>query len=161
MRTLVTILAFSFALFTYAQETVTLEDVYLTANADYLSAVQDNNTPDAVKLLQTKVATYDVRSNSEFDQNAGGPFEMVFKNSRGKIDAFYNSSGAVVATLEKFMNIRLPYDIRNQVFKANSDWTMVENQYTSAYSDNNLIKRSYKIKLRKGDHNKDVVINLK
>lgn len=161
MRTLVTILVLSITLFTYAQETVTLKDVYLSANVDYLTAVQNDNTPDAVKLLQNQVAAYDVQSSSEYVKNTPGPFEIVFKNSSGKIDAFYDSKGTIVAANERFRNIKLPYDVRDQVFMTNSEWTMVENQYTSAYADNNVVKRAYKIKLRKGDRKKDVVINLK
>ncbi len=166
MRTLVSILAVCLTFASYAQKdnnqatSIALEDVLITSNANYLQAVQDESTPATVKKLQREVATYSLRENSEFDQSVKTPFEMVFKNAHGQIDAFYDVSGKVISSFEKFRNILLPETIRDQVFHDNLDWEMISNQYSSSYSDENKIKRTYKIKLRNGDHKKDIVIKL-
>ena len=59
MRTLVSILALGFTFLSYSQEPynqaqlVELDNVVVsTVNADYLAAVQDQNTPQEVALLQ-------------------------------------------------------------------------------------------------------------
>ncbi len=166
MRTLVTILAVSLTLVSYAQQdnnqtsTIDLDDVLVTANTSYLNAVQDESTPTTAKQLQKQVATYNVSANSEFDKTAKQSFEMIFKNAYGTIDAFYDASGKVIESYEKFKNILLPGPIRDQVFRDNLDWEMISNQYVSDYSGDNLIKRSYKVRLQNGNHKKDVVINL-
>ena len=166
MRTLVSILVFGITFLTYSQENqnqtsvLELDDVLVSANAAYLNNVQDENTPATVKQLQQEVVTYNVRDNKDFDATSDEPYEMIFKNASGMINAFYDSSGQVVATYEKFKDILLPNEIRDRVFRENSLWKMIGNQYRSTYSDNNLIKRTFKIQLQNGDHKKDIVINL-
>jgi hypothetical protein len=167
MRTLVTILAVSLTLISYAQQnnnqrpTIDLDDVLVTANLSYLNTVQDESTPATAKRLQQEVATYSVQANSDFDKSVKQPFEMIFKNAYGTIDAFYDASGKVIESYEKFKNILLPGPIRDQVFRENLDWEMISNQYVSDYSGDNLIKRSYKVRLQNGKHKKDVIINLR
>lgn len=166
MRTLVYIFVLSLTVLSTGQaqeitETqLELDDVVITTNATYLSEVQDGNTPSIVATLQRQAASYDVTKNNEFNKQVAETFEMVFRNKNGSIDAFYDNTGKIVSAMESFRNVLLPGEIRDRVYKENVDWQMTSNQYTSSYSDNDLIKRTYKIKLRKGNHKKDVVINL-
>ena len=166
MRTLVYIFVLSLTVLSTAQAQRTtetqleLDDVVITTNATYLSEVQDANTPTVVATLQREAATYDVSTSKGFDKQLKDTFEMVFKNNKGSIDAFYDSSGKIVSAMENFRDVLLPGKVRDQVFKENKDWQMTGNQYTSSYAGGDLIKRTYKIKLRNGNHKKDVVINL-
>jgi hypothetical protein len=164
MRALITILVLGISFLSYAQDPdpltkYELEDVVVTANSAYLATVQDENTPTVARMLQKQAAVYDVRSNREFDKNAPGYFEMVFKNNNGNIDAYYDNKGRIVAASEVFENVQLPNTVRQEVFKGNNEWKMTSNRYSSSYNDNDLVKRTYKIKLEKGDHKKDVVIH--
>jgi G3E family GTPase len=166
MRTLVYIFVLSLTVLstTHAQRTtetqLELDDVIITTNTTYLTEVQDTNTPTVVAQLQKEAAVYDVSNSKGFDKQVRETFEMVFRNNKGSIDAFYNSSGEIVSALENFRDVLLPGKVRDQVFKENENWQMTGNQYTSSYSAGDLIKRTYKIKLRNGNHKKDVVINL-
>ncbi|MCW5519443.1 hypothetical protein J1N09_06315 [Aureitalea sp. L0-47] len=164
MRTLITIFALGFAFLAYAQDPdpltrYELEDVVVTANSAYLATVQDENTPAVARMLQKQAATYDVRSNKEFDKNVADYFEMVFKNNSGNIDAYYDNKGRIVAASEFFKDVQLPAKVRDEVFKGNDEWKMTSNRYSSSYNDTDLVRRTYKIKLEKGDHKKDVVIH--
>ncbi|MCZ6595418.1 MAG: hypothetical protein O6943_10980, partial [Bacteroidetes bacterium] len=135
--------------------------VVSTVNANYLAAVQDQNTPQEVALLQKKAAIYDVRTSKEFNSEVKNDlFEIVFKNSKGSINAFYTSSGKIQAAYERFRNILLPRTVQRELYQSHKDWNMVGNLYVSRYEGTNLIDRSYKIQLEKGDDKKNVVIRL-
>jgi hypothetical protein len=137
-----------------------LDDVLVSANAAYLSNVQDENTPTAVALLQQEAVLYDVSANRKFDPKSSDTFEMIFKNGHGKLNAFYDATGKIIEAYESFTNVSLPKSIRDRIFKANENWQMTGNQYNSTYSDNNYINRTFKIRLQNGSHSKDIVINL-
>jgi Ca2+-binding RTX toxin-like protein len=168
MKTLVSILAVGITFLSYSQEPnnqtplVELDNVVVsTVNSNYLAAVQDQNTPQEVALLQKQAAIYDVRTSKEFDSNIKNEtFEMIFKNSNGSINAFYNASGGIESAYERFRNILLPRSVQRELYQSHKDWNMVGNQYASSYEGNDLIDRSYKIKLEKGNDKKNVVIHL-
>lgn len=168
MKTLVSILVVGITFLSYSQETnnqtqlVELDNVVVsTVNANYLAAVQDQNTPQEVALLQKQAAIYDVRTSKEFDSEVKNEtIEMIFKNSNGSINAFYNSSGRIESAYERFRNILLPRSVQRQLYRSHKDWNMVGNLYASRYEGTNLIDRSYKIQLEKGDDKKNVVIHL-
>ena len=112
-------------------------------------------------MLQTQAAIYDVRTSKEFDSEVKNEtFEMIFKNSKGSINAFYNSSGGIESAYERFRNILLPRSVQRQIYESHKDWTMVGNLYASSYEGTNLVNRSYKIKLEKGDDKENLIIHL-
>lgn len=168
MKTLVTLFALGITFLSYSQEPfnqsqlVELEDVAIsTVNTNYLRRVQDQNTPNEVAILQKEAAHYDIRSSEGFDSNIKNEsFEVIFKNSKGSINAFYTSSGKIQSAYERFNNIKLPRGVQQQMYRANKDWTMVGNSYASRYEGDDLINRSYKILLEKGADKKKVVIHL-
>ena len=135
--------------------------VVSSVNTNYLTAVQDQNTTREVALLQRDAAQYDVQSNREFDTDVkNDTFEMVFQNPNGSINAFYNKFGAIESAYERFRNILLPRSVQRELYQSHKDWTMTGNLYASAFEGGDLIDRSYKIQLQKGDENKSVVIHI-
>jgi hypothetical protein len=168
MKTLAFIFALGITFLSYSQETnnqttlVELEDVVIsTVNANYLATVQDENTPQEVARLEREAAQFDVRTSKEFDSDVKmESFEMIFKNSKGSINAFYNASGKIQSAYERFRNILLPRAVQQQLYQSHKDWSMVGNLYASRYDGNDLIDRSYKIQMVKGDEKKNVVIQI-
>lgn len=143
-----------------SESMIELEDVLVTSlNSDYLETVLDNETPKVVASLQRKAAGYNVHDSSAFDKKQSRTFEMLFTNNHGKINAFYDANGKITSTIESFKNVPLPISVRKEIQDSNSNWEMVENRYTGAYSDNQLIKRNYKVLLKNGDDTKRIVIN--
>lgn len=170
MKTLVSMLAVTLISFlSYAQEPefknqlVELDDVVLTSiNTTYLKRVQDQYTPKEVALLQREVANFDAKSDPDFSEDViTDTFEIVFKNSKGSIDAFYNKMGKIEAAYERFRNILLPRSIQQKLYQSHQGWTMIGNLYASAYEGDDLIKRSYMVQLEKDDDKKSVVFHVK
>ena len=169
MKTLVSMLVVGMISFlSFAQEPnnqtqlIELDKVVVsTVNTNYLAAVQDQNTPKEVVSLQRDAAQYDVCSNKEYDSDVKNEtFEMVFKNSNGSINAFYNAFGDIESAYERFRDILLPRSVQRELYQSHKDWTMTGNLYTSAYEGDDLKNRSYKIQLKKGDDKKNVVIHI-
>jgi hypothetical protein len=143
-----------------SESMIELEDVLVTTiNSDYLESVQDKETPKVVASLQRRAAGYNVHNSSAFDKKQSRDFEMLFANSHGKINAFYDGNGKITSTIESFKNVPLPISVRQEIQRSNANWEMVENSYNGAYNDNKLIKRNYKVLLKKGDATKRIVIN--
>jgi hypothetical protein len=166
MKTLVSILVLGITFLSYSQENhsqasvLELDDVIVSAHAAYLNKVQDEKTPAAVKRLQQEVVTYNVRMNKDFDKTSNEPYQMLFKSTSGMISAFYDASGQVVASYEKFKDIMLPEAIRDRVFRDNANWEMISNKYVSNYTDNKLTKRTFKVKLQNGNLKKDMIFDV-
>lgn len=168
MKLLVSIFAIGITFLSYAQGPnnqgylVELDHtVVAIASTEYLEVVQDQNTPQEVALLQKQVAEYDLRSSKEFDSELRNETsETVFKNSNGSISAFYNASGEIESAYERFRDILLPRAVQQQLYETHKDWTMVGNFYVSSYEGNDLIERSFKIQLQKGDDKKNLTIHL-
>ena len=142
---------------------VELDNVVVTAiNTSYLTAVQNQDTPKEVALLQQEAAQYDVQSIPSFskDVTTDDTFEIVFKNSKGFLNAFYDASGTIDASYERFRDIMLPRSIQRKIFDSHQGWTMTGNLYASAYEGGDLINRSYKIQLEKGDDKKRIMIHV-
>ena len=169
MKTLVTIFALGITFLSYSQEPnnqstlVELDDVVIAAvNSSYLTSVQDQHTPKEVALLQREVANYDVRLNPDFSEDVTtATFEMAFSNSKGSIEAFYNKQGKIASAYERFRNILLPNAIQRKLYQAHKGWTMTGNLYASAYEGDDLIDRSYKIQVVKGNDTKNVVFHIR
>ena len=168
MKTLINMLVVGMISFlSFAQQSnnqrslVELDNVVVAeVNTSYLSAVQNQNTPKEVALLQRIAAQYDVRSNSDFYKDVTtDTFEVVFKNSKGFINIFYDASGTIDASYERFRDVMLPRAIQHKIYNSHQGWNMTGNLYASAYEDGDLIDCSYKIKLEKGDDKKRIVIH--
>lgn len=130
------------------------------ANENYLYSVRDKNTLSVVRDLQEKVAAYDVTQNGKFDNKMKESFEVVFKATNGRVKAQYNRDGKILSARESFKNVVLPIEVREKAFQGNDGWVMSGNRYESLYENNNLINKSYKIKLRKGAIKKNLAINM-
>ncbi|HMB64223.1 MAG TPA: hypothetical protein VKN36_14180 [Eudoraea sp.] len=141
--------------------TVELKDVTVSAaNLHYLNSVRDQYTPEVVKELQEKAASYDVTSNAGFDKKTKDSFEVVFKASNGDIITYYNRSGKILSARENFNNVVLPMKVRKKAFQDNDGWVMSGNRYFSLYHNDDIINKVYRIKLRNGNLQKNLVIDM-
>ncbi len=168
MKTLVSILVVGITFLSYSQEssnqtqlTELVDAAISTVNTNYLMSVQDDNTPHDVAMLQKEAAQFDIRKSKDFDSKLKNEsFEVIFKNSKGSIITLYTSSGKIQSAYERFNNVKLPRSVQQQMYRSNKGWSMVGNLYASRYEGDDLINRSYKILLEKGDDKKKVVIHV-
>ena len=141
-------------------ETVELEAITVSANAEYIKAVNDSQTPDVVKELQLKAASFNPKTSPDFDSRSKKPYEAIFKATNGSLVAFYGPTGAVLSSQAKFSNVTLPMSVRKKAFENNEGWRMKSNQFLSTYVDRETTKKRYKIQLENGKRSKRMIIDL-
>lgn len=83
---------------------------------------------------------------------------ISFKSSKGYLDATYSKDGKLEKTYQKFQNIALPYDIRNQIYISHKGWTMTKNTYVASGKMNMINKEFYRIKLENGNKSQNIKI---
>ena len=140
---------------------VVLEGVIVTSpNSDYLAMVQDKNTPETVKRLERKAASFDILESPVYNK-IDKAYEVFFSNSKGRIVATYDDEGKILTSVEKFANVVVPGPIRNTVYQTYPDWTMNENTYRVTYFHNKGVKKTYHFQISKGDDTKNLKVTWK
>jgi hypothetical protein len=87
-----------------------------------------------------------------------GTYLVSFRSSKGYLEATYNKDGELERTFQKFQNIALPYDIRNQVYISHTGWTMTKNTYVASGKKDMLDKEFYSIKLERGNKTQNIKV---
>ena len=148
------LLAFGLTTLAYSQiiPTVELSEVTVYAtNYKYLNNVNTEEVASIpVKLLQQKVATYDIKS-SEYYQDDYDLYNITFFIPEGKILAAYDKDGKLLRTAEKFKDINLPSTIKSAIADRFPGWTITKDIYVVSYRDPVGAKKTYKLKLENED----------
>ncbi|MCM4153447.1 nicotinate-nucleotide adenylyltransferase [Arenibacter sp. N53] len=148
------LLAFGLTTLAYSQiiPTVELSEVTVYAtNYKYLNNVNTEEVASIpVKLLQQKVATYDIKS-SEYYQDDYDLYNITFFIPEGKILAAYDKDGKLLRTAEKFKDINLPSTIKSAIADRFPGWTITKDIYVVSYIDPVGAKKTYKLKLENED----------
>ena len=128
-----------------------LSEVVVSVNYKYLNAIDNQETAVPVKMLQEKVALYDVKK-SELYRDEYDTYTVSFFIPDGKIVAAYDKDGKIMRTIEKFKNVKLPYNVTRAIVKRFPNWKMVKDVYKVNYIDKSgITKNQYKVKLENGD----------
>ncbi len=145
------VLGFTSSLFSQVVKTEQLSEVVVTAvNYKYLNQTDNSEAAVPVKLLQRKVAAYDVK-DSDFYQDDFGYYNISFYIPEGKIVAAYDANGKILRTIERFKDIQLPVAVRASIEKRFPNWEIVGDVYRVNFSDKKGAKKSFKVKLQNGD----------
>ena len=151
-----------FASLFYAQETETgvraveLEGVTITSpNFAYLASVQDKTTPETVKVLERKAASFNLKESPVYNK-IDKAYEVFFSNSKGKIVATYDDEGKILSSFEKFTDVKAPTHIRNTVYGAYPEWKMSKNTYLVSYYKDEGVKKTYHFRISKGEETKNL-----
>lgn len=141
-------------------QTVTLKGVTVKpVNLSYLNAVLDERMPESVSDLENRAARYDVTTSEVYNENFEA-YEVMFEQSNGTIMATYDHNGRIMESLERFKDITLPLNLRQQIAKQHPGWTIHSDIYLVSYYYDKGVDKSCKIQLRKGKQKKNVKINL-
>ena len=132
-------------------ELIELSEVVITpVNYKYLNQADSKDAAIPVKMLQRKVATFNVEEQDyytdEFDF-----YTVSFYIPDGKIVAVYDQEGVVMRTIEKFNNIALPDPVAKAVLDRFPNWEVVSDVYRVTYNNKKGAKKTYKLKLQNGD----------
>lgn len=160
-KVIISLLALVFAVPVMSQEIRTeelTEVVVMAANYKYLSAADNREAPLPVKMLERKVASYDVQE-SGFYEDDWGIYTVNFYIPDGHIVAMYDSDGKVVKTIERFQDVALPAAVRNAVVQRFPNWELAGDAYRVNYSEDKGAKKTYKVKIKNGDKTMRVKLN--
>lgn len=138
----------------FAQEkTVTLEEIeILGVNYKYLDALGDEDVARPVKLLERKVATFDLTSLDGYEDEEQD-YYVYFKIPQGKILAIYDEEGVIRRTSEKFTDIKLPLAVSNAIVSKYPGWRITGDIYRVSYIKNKKTRKTYKLFIEKnGKH---------
>lgn len=131
-----------------------LREVELVAvNYKYLDATTNDEVAVPVKLLQEKVAKYDVRS-SDFYQDDYELYEVNFFIPQGTVLAAYDKDGKLLKTVERYKNVGLPSAVMKAVKEKYPNFTISKDIYLVNYHDEKGIEKRYKLKLEDPDNNR-------
>lgn len=128
-----------------------LSEVYIPArNFKYLNKVDSKVAAIPVKLLQRKVASYDIKT-ADFYYDEHDFYTVSFFIPEGKIVAEYDGNGNIIQTIEKFKNISLPLEVSQAVAKRFPNWSISRDVYLLNYHNDKGVKETYKLTLENGD----------
>lgn len=128
-----------------------LKEVELVAvNYKYLDATTSDQVAVPVKMLQEKVAKFDI-TREDFYQDEYGVYEVSFFIPVGTILAAYDRDGKLIRTIEKFKNISVPAAVREAVMEQYPKWEIIKDVYLVNYHDKKGAEKTYKLKLQNGN----------
>jgi len=141
----------------FAQEkTIELEEVeVLGLNYKYLNALGDADVAKPVKLLEQKVAAFDIKSLDGYEDEEQD-YYVYFKIPVGKILAVYDGEGEIIRTSERFKDIRLPLAVSNAIVEKYPGWTIEGDIYVVNYRKDEEIIKSYKLFIQNGEKHERV-----
>ena len=137
--------------FSQITKTEQLSEVIIVAtNYKYLNQVSQDEVAIPVKLLQRKVATYDV-TTSDFYDDEYDYYSVSFFIPEGKVLAAYDKDGKIIRTVEKYKDIALPKSVINSVVTRFPGWTIAKDAYLVNYHNEKGVDKKYKLTLENGD----------
>ena len=141
----------------FAQEkAVELEEVeVLGVNYKYLNDVGDSEVAKPVKILEKKVANFDLK-NADFYEDETQDYDVYFNIPKGSILAVYDGEGEILRTSEKFKDISLPLPVANAVLDKYPGWRISGDIYLVTYGRNKGAKKMYKLFLEKDGNRKRI-----
>ena len=134
-----------------------LETIEITANYKYLNAVDSKEVPVPIKMLEMKVAEFDL-TKAEFYVDDYDLYRVQFFIPEGKILAAYDKDGNVIRTAERFENFKLPEMVKLAITEHYPGWKVESDVYKVHYYDGDS-KRVWKVLLSKGEKKKRVKLD--
>ena len=145
------VLGLTIPAFSQITKTEKLSEVVIVAtNYKYLNQVGQDEVAIPVKMLQRKVATYDIKT-SDFYDDEYDYYSVNFFIPEGKVLAAYDKDGKIIRTVEKYKDIALPKHVVNSVVKRFPGWTIAKDAYLVNYHNEKGVTKKYKLTLENGD----------
>jgi len=120
-------------------------EVYAT-NYNYLKSIISNDIPVAIKLLERKVAKFDVKSLNNYNE-IYDTYKVLFFIPEGNISAWYDNKNNIIRTYEKFHDVKLPIPVIKSVLKTYPNWSIESDIYLVTYQQDRGANKRYKITL--------------
>lgn len=128
-----------------------LPEVTVTAvKYKYLSAVDNKELAQPVRLLERKAAEFDVK-NSEYYDDEYDEYYISFYLPEGYLLATYDKDGKLLRTAEKYKNVALPGAVSQAVAKRFPQWTIPSDVYLVTYQEEKGATKVWKLLLKNED----------
>ncbi|MBT8319161.1 MAG: hypothetical protein KJP01_03445 [Gramella sp.] len=101
---------------------------------------------------------FDINRFREESGNNDGDIYVTVKSSNGLLSAMFDKNNELVKTYQKFKNVPLPFDIRNQVYANYEGWTITKDIYTATGLQSNIDKEKYIVFLTKDNKREKIKI---
>lgn len=103
---------------------------------------------NAIKFLKEN---FDIVGFMKFheDEDVQNYFVTV-KNRKGFLKATYDRNGELVDTFQKFKDIVLPHQLRQEVYASHKGWTMVHNAYIAKGKADLINSEYYQVTMKNG-----------
>ncbi|MDX1702359.1 MAG: hypothetical protein R3250_17155 [Melioribacteraceae bacterium] len=161
MKKLITfVLLAGWVLTSYSQEVIELEETTLTFEPtaevvfeDYANGIVKVRENYAAQFQSNAIAfiqeNFDINKFRRESGNEDGEIYVTVTSSNGRLDATYNSDNELVRTYQKFENVPLPYEVRNEVYASYMGWTLTKDKYIASGIESNIDKEKYIVYLEK------------
>ena len=135
-----------------------LPEVKVTAmRYKYLSAVDNRELHQPVKMLERMAAEYDVKSSEYYDDQYDEYF-ISFYLPDGYVLATYDKDGKLMRTAERFKNVALPATVARSVANAYPNWAVSNDVYLVTYKEESGATKLWKVLLKDGDKRRRVKV---
>ena len=129
-------------------QVIELAEIKIAAvNYKYISAVTSDDMDINVKMLEEKVAFFDLK-NAEFYVDEYHTYKVKFYIPNGAILVAYDREGEIIRTIERFKDVKLPVAVRNAVFEKYPGWKLKKDVYRVSYKEN-ISDKVYKVIIEK------------
>ncbi|WP_373058301.1 hypothetical protein [Zunongwangia sp. H14] len=89
-----------------------------------------------------------IENNSNKNSNS---YEVIFKSQKGFMKVVYDGEGKMQSSYQKFKNIALPYEVRNEIYRKYQGWDVTKNSFVAKGNKDNIDKSFYKIQVQNGN----------
>ncbi len=142
---------FVLGIFTTAFSQVLMPEVVISAmRYKYLSAVDNRELPQPVRVLEHQAASYDVK-NSEYYDDEYEEYNISFYLPAGYVLATYDKDGKLLRTAERFKNVALPKSVAQSLVKRYPHWDIPKDVYRVTYEEDKGATKVWKVILKQGE----------
>ncbi len=125
-----------------------------TPNGHYISKVIVGGMENQGKQIQQKVATLQLDSLEEYYENESSRYYVVFENQNSVVHAWYDHTGKVIKTIERYQNFALPSKLRQEIASEYPGWSFGTNLFVVKYIRGKKVQHRVRLELKQGEKRK-------
>ncbi|GAA4323121.1 hypothetical protein GCM10023115_51640 [Pontixanthobacter gangjinensis] len=162
MKKLITfVLLAGWVLTAYSQKVIELEETTLTFEPtgevvfeDYANGIVKVRENYAAQFQSNAIAfineNFDINRFRKESGNLNGDIYVTVTSPKGHLNARYDDKNQLVSTFQKFEDVPLPFEVRNEVYANYMGWTLTKDKYIASGTEGNIDKEKYIVYLEKG-----------
>ena len=152
------LLGFSTQVFGQVEETLPEVEV-LGFHFKYIDAMGDEiDAPAVVKKLHEHVGNFDILESDVYDLEMDN-YQFTFEIPQGRILAGYDKEGELLWTVERFKDVKPPYNVLKKVALEYPGWAFDKTFYTIRYNEDSGATKKYKVIISKDGKKKRITLN--